>query len=112
MILNIIFFYFSVLPPIGQTITVGQLSNYFCEKNSLEEELSLLRGANNSELAAHKEEEIRKATRNACFYATRIALIACYTLFIYLCMDLLCCIPDWNDAQDCNDCSNLLKGNE
>ena len=39
--------------------------------------------ANNSELVAHKEIEIRIATRNAYFYAAGIALIACYALFIY-----------------------------
>jgi len=48
---------------------VGYLSQYFCEKNSLEEELSILKNDNNSELIGLKEEEIKMATRNAYFYA-------------------------------------------
>jgi len=71
------------LPPIGQAILVGYLSNYFCEKSSLEEELSLLKAANNSELVIQKEEDITVATRNAYLYAAGIVMIACYALFIY-----------------------------
>lgn len=48
---------------------MGYLSQYFCEKNSLEEELFVLRNGNNSELVILKEEEIKMATRNAYFYA-------------------------------------------
>ena len=50
---------------------VGYLSQYFCEKNSLEEELSILitRNSNNSELVTLKQEEIEMATRDAYLYA-------------------------------------------
>ena len=48
---------------------MGYLSQYFCEKNNLEEQLSALRNGNNSELVALKEEEIQIATRDAYLYA-------------------------------------------
>ncbi|XP_065902912.1 ATP-binding cassette sub-family C member 4-like isoform X2 [Dysidea avara] len=83
LILHGVLYYLMFLPPIGQAILVGYLSNYFCEKNSLEEELSLLRAGNNSELVVQKEEDIRVATRNAYLYAAGIMMIACYALFIY-----------------------------
>jgi len=57
---------------------VGYLSQYFCEKNSLEEELSILRNDNNSELIGLKEEEIKMATRNAYFYALGMIVASLY----------------------------------
>ena len=48
---------------------MGYLSQYFCAKNGLEEELSALRNSNNSELVALKEEEIKTTTRDAYLYA-------------------------------------------
>jgi len=62
-------------------VLVGYLSQYFCEKNSLEEELSLLRrtnGTNNIDLV---EDNIKVATRNAYLYATGITSIS-FTLSI------------------------------
>ena len=51
---------------------MGYLSQYFCEKNSLEEELTAL--SNESQLIHSKQEEIDVATRNAYLYATGMLL--------------------------------------
>ena len=48
---------------------MGYLSQYFCEKNSLEEELNALKN-NESQLIHSKQEEIDMATRNAYLYAS------------------------------------------
>ena len=61
---------------ITQAVLVGNLSQYFCEKNSLEQELSALRNSNNTEGINSKEEEIQIITRNAYLYGTGIAIIA------------------------------------
>ena len=57
---------------------MGNLSQYFCEKNSLEKELSALRNDNNtdSELINSKEEEIQISTRNAYLYGAGMVIIA------------------------------------
>ena len=55
---------------------VGNLSQYFCEKNSLEKELSALRNSSNTEKINSKEEEIQTITRNAYLYGTGITIIA------------------------------------
>ena len=60
---------------------MGYLSQYFCEKNSLEEELSALKNGNNSELVALKEEEIRTATRDAYLYAVGM-IVASYMVAV------------------------------
>ena len=60
---------------------MGYLSQYFCEKNSLEEELSALKNDNNSELVALKEEEIRTATRDAYMYAVGM-IVASYVVAV------------------------------
>ena len=54
---------------------MGNLSQYFCEKNSLEEELSVAREANDSSLMNSVEEEINVATRDAYLYAAGITAI-------------------------------------
>ena len=59
-----------------QAILVGNLSQYFCEKSSLEEELSAARIADNSTLVNSVEEEIKVVTRNAYLYAAGIPGIA------------------------------------
>ena len=61
---------------------VGYLSQYFCEKSSLEEELSVLRNGNNSELVALKEGEINMATRDAYLYALGM-IVASYSMAIH-----------------------------
>jgi len=71
------------VPFIAQAVLVGYLSQYFCDKNSLEEELTLLRAANNSELVVQVEEEIRIATRDAYLYATGIVIIAGFGVFTF-----------------------------
>ena len=53
----------------AQALLVGYLSQYFCDRNSLEEELTALRSSNNSELINSKQEEIDLATRDAYLYA-------------------------------------------
>ena len=55
---------------------MGNLSQYFCEKNSLEKELSTLKSDNNTEMINSIEEEIQVITRNAYLYAAGIAAIA------------------------------------
>ena len=67
---------FKVFLFITQVILVGNLSQYFCEKNSLEKELSALRNDNNSELINSKEEEIQISTRNAYLYAAGMGMIS------------------------------------
>ena len=58
---------------------VGYLSQYFCEKSSLEEELSILRNSNNTELVTLKQEEIEVATRDAYLYALGMIVVSYYT---------------------------------
>ena len=60
---------------IALAVLVGYLSQYFCEKNSLEEELSLLRRTNDTNSVDRVEEEIRVATRNAYLYAAGMSLL-------------------------------------
>ena len=60
---------------MAQAVLVGYLSQYFCEKNSLEEELSLLRRTNDTNSVDRVEEEIRVTTRNAYLYATGMSLL-------------------------------------
>ena len=55
---------------------VGVLSQYFCEKNSLEKELTALRIYNNTDLIDSTEKEIQVLTRNAYLYAAGIIIIA------------------------------------
>ena len=55
---------------------MGNLSQYFCEKNTLEQELSSLRNSNNTEEINSKEEEIQIVTRNAYLYGAGITIIA------------------------------------
>ena len=61
---------------------MGHLSQYFCEKNSLEEDLFVLRNNNNSELVVLKEEEIKTTTRNAYFYALGM-IVASYSTAVH-----------------------------
>ena len=70
------YFHFQASLFIIQAVLVGYMSQYYCEKKSLEKELSTLRNDNNTELISSKEEEIQIITRNAYFYATGIAIIA------------------------------------
>ena len=60
---------------LTQAVLVGYLSQYFCEKNGLEEELSLLRRTNDTNSVDRVEEEIRVATRNAYLYAAGMSLL-------------------------------------
>lgn len=61
---------------VTQAVLVGNLSQYFCEKNSLEEELTALRNVSDTKLVNSKEEEIKVLTRNAYLYAAGMAIIA------------------------------------
>ncbi|XP_065897571.1 ATP-binding cassette sub-family C member 4-like [Dysidea avara] len=76
-------FFILATPQIGQSILVGYLSQYFCEKNSLEEELSLLRASNNSELVDQKEEDIQTVTRNAYLYAAGITALTFISVLLF-----------------------------
>ena len=55
---------------------MGNLSQYFCEKNSLQKAISALRNSNDSEVINSKEEEIQVMTRNAYLYATGMTITA------------------------------------
>ena len=55
---------------------MGNLSQYFCEKSSLQKAISALRNSNDSEVIHSKEEEIQIMTRNAYLYATGLTIIA------------------------------------
>ena len=68
---------------MGQSILLGYLSQYFCEKNSLEEELSALRILNNSELVNLKEEDIQMVTRDAYLYAMGLTLLTLCSVFSF-----------------------------
>ena len=72
-----------MIPPLGQSILLGYLSQYFCEKNSLEEELTALRTLNNSELVNLKKEEIQMATRDAYLYAMGMTLLTLCSVFSF-----------------------------
>ena len=65
---------------------VGYLSEYFCTKQILEEELSELKSGNlnNSDtLVASKQGEIDDATRDAYLYATGMILIVLSVTFTH-----------------------------
>ena len=61
---------------VTQAVLAGNLSQYFCEKNSLEEELSVLRNGSDTELINSKMEEIQVLTRNAYLYAAGMPILA------------------------------------
>ncbi|XP_065902754.1 ATP-binding cassette sub-family C member 4-like isoform X2 [Dysidea avara] len=69
-----IMFYIEILIFLVQSLLVGYLSQYFCEKNSLEEELSIAQKTNDSTLVNALEEEIELATRNAYLFAAGITV--------------------------------------
>ena len=68
---------------IGQSFLVGYLSEYFCTKQILEEELSELRSNNLSDIAS-KQEEIDIATRDAYLYATGIIIVVITVTFVHV----------------------------
>ena len=68
---------------IGQSYLVGYLSEYFCTKQILEEELSELRSNNLSDIAS-KQEEIDIATRDAYLYATGIIIVVITVTFVHV----------------------------
>ena len=84
--------YFKVSLYVIQSILVGNLSQYFCEKNSLEKELSALRNDNNtdSELINSKEEEIQISTRNAYLYAAGMVIVAFMLAFSHAWTFFIC----------------------
>ena len=55
---------------------MGYLSEYFCMKRTLEDELTLLRNMNNTnDSITSKQEEIDDATRDAYLYAVGVILM-------------------------------------
>ena len=85
-------FPFKTLVFLTQAVLVGYLSQYFCEKNSLEEELSLLRRTNDTNSVDRVEEEIRVATRNAYLYATGMSLLGFSLTMIHAWSLYLACL--------------------
>ena len=68
---------------------MGYLSQYFCEKNTLEKELVALKGRNNTLLINSKEDEIQIITRYAYLYAAGIAIIGFLTAGIIAWLNFL-----------------------
>ena len=65
---------------------MGYLSEYFCSKNILEEELSILRSGqlnDSDERIASKQEEIDDATRDAYLYAIGMIAIVLSVTFAH-----------------------------
>ncbi|XP_065919842.1 ATP-binding cassette sub-family C member 4-like isoform X2 [Dysidea avara] len=61
---------------IGQSILVGYLSEYFCMKRTLEDELTLLRNmSSTNDSIKSKQEEIDDATRDAYLYAVGMIVL-------------------------------------
>ena len=67
---------------VGYSVLVGYLSEYFCMKKTLEDELTLLRNMSSS-LISSKQEEIGDATRDAYLYAVGIILVVVSVAFIH-----------------------------
>ena len=61
---------------------MGYLSQYFCEKKTLEEELAVLRNGNNSDFVVLKEKEIQIATRDAYLLALGM-IVASYYIAVH-----------------------------
>ena len=63
-----------------QSVLVGYVSQFFCEKKSLEDELSRikLRRHNATQLIASIEEEIETTTRDAYLFATGLIVVTFY----------------------------------
>ena len=57
---------------------MGYVSQYFCEKKSLEDELSKLKAENTSHLIASVEGDIETATRNAYLIAAGLIVVTFY----------------------------------
>jgi len=69
---------------IGQSILVGYLSEYFCMKRTLEDELTLLRNmSSTNDSIASKQEEIDDATRDAYLYAVGMIIVAVCLTFAH-----------------------------
>ena len=66
---------------ISQSILVGYLSQYFCMKRTLEDELTLPRNmSRTNDSITSKQEEIDDATRDAYLYAVgMILIVVCLT---------------------------------
>ena len=63
---------------------MGLLSEYFCSKKMLEDELTELRNMNGSDdLIASKQKEIDDATTGAYLYATGMILVTLCGMFMY-----------------------------
>ena len=64
---------------------MGYLSEYFCLKKILEDELTELRIINNSDKSIiSKQKEINDATRNAYLYATGMIVAVICQIFLYI----------------------------
>ena len=70
---------------IGLSLLVGRLSEYFCSKQILEDELAELRSTNDSDnLIMSKQKEIDDATRNAYLYATGMIVATICGIFLHV----------------------------
>ncbi|XP_065919840.1 ATP-binding cassette sub-family C member 4-like [Dysidea avara] len=69
---------------ISQSVLVGYLSQYFCMKRTLEDELTLLRNmSRTNDSITSKQEEIDDATRDAYLYAVGMILIVVCLTFVH-----------------------------
>ena len=70
---------------IGLSLLVGYLSDYFCSKQLLEEELAKLRSSNDSDnLIMSKQKEIDEATRDAYLYAVGLVVTTVCGIFLHV----------------------------
>ena len=63
---------------------MGYLSDYFCSKNILEDELAELRSANDLDNITSKQREIDDATRNAYLYAAGMIVVTICGIFLHV----------------------------
>ena len=71
---------------IGLSILVGYLSDYFCSKKILEEDLDELRsnGSVSDSLITAKQKEIDDATRDAYLYALGMIVVTVSGIFFHV----------------------------
>jgi len=71
---SVYYFLFQFSLVVGYSVLVGYLSQYFCMKRTLEDELTLLRNVSSGSIPS-KQEEIDDATKDAYLYAIGVILV-------------------------------------
>ena len=78
---SVYYFLFQFSLVVGYSVLVGYLSQYFCMKRTLEDELTLLRNVSSGSIPS-KQEEIDDATKDAYLYAIGVILVVVTVAFI------------------------------